>query len=197
MTTTTPIPVYLLITAGRTDLKILVRSDNANDWLPVDTGIQNCRNLHQWMLDNPERWTVAAPSVVEFEERRILDDNPQQRLPQGMKLLFTADNNLPLEVQGGRLAVNEEKLLFIAPKLGEVVEQLKKAAEYGYITFRGALVLYTHRDAGHEKAAEEPIALGLALARWIAETFNINYAKLGTLETPDLEIAGAFQVRGF
>jgi hypothetical protein len=170
-----PTPVYLIVSAGRTDLKaVAADAEGACRLLEIDKAIQ--RPLHEWMLENPQRWTVAAP-----EDVAALDESQAVKGRQS----FDPTEFPPLAVEQSALATDPAgRWLLLAPKLGRMVGAMAELARSGKIALRGALVLYTHRERGHAKAKEEPVAVGLALARWLAESLGLQAVALTTEETP-------------
>lgn len=189
-----PIPVYLIVSAGRTDLKVLATDSNGrSELLEVDKNIQ--RPLHQWMLKHLEGWVVEANKVESRgpHEGKEVRGNAPEKTGQDKSLCkknmrFDSTQVPPLSYEPGHIQTDNGRLRFVAPKLERIVGTLKELADTHKITFRGALVLYTHRDANHSKAEEEPIALGIALGRWLADTFGLKALPLDSADDMGLAL---------
>lgn len=167
--------VFLIVAAGRTDLKILLSTGNGT-LLPAEVDLRGLRELHEWMLANPDAWTVAAPNDIPDLER---DPRSAVRPPR-VAFDATIDSGPPLRIEGdASVAVDsEDRLLFVAPKLGRIVSELQHQADLGRCSIQGAVVLYTQRERQHNKANDEPIAIGVALARWLAESFGLAWQSM-------------------
>lgn len=174
------VPVYLIVSAGRTDLKVAAAdAEGGRRLLEIDKFVQ--RPLHEWMLKNPSGWTVAAPEDV---EGLVESADPRTTGRQ----IFDASATPPLALEKTAIAADEQnRLLLLAPKLGRIVGALAELANAGQIALRGALVLYTHREHVHAKAKEEPVAVGFALAHWLAEALHLPVIALETEQAPPLD----------
>ncbi|EDN70064.1 hypothetical protein BGP_0316 [Beggiatoa sp. PS] len=150
-------PAVLLVTAGRTDLQILVTDQNTQypDMLPK----YQVREFHQALLDKQVKYTVESPLKMEEPDKKHI------------RLKWKEGSLQPKEA----VYQDDETIILVPTKLAETTQFLRENYRV-----RSVIIFNTHRGNSElikqqlkDAWDEEPIALGFVLSNWLKNEFNI------------------------
>ena len=158
-----PEDAVLLVTAGRTDLQILVTDQNTQypDMLPK----YQVREFHQAILDNEVKYTVESQPKIEEPEKKHIRIKWKEGSLQPKEAVYQ----------------NDGTIILVPTKLAETTQFLRENYHV-----RSVIIFNTHRGDPKFKGDiklikeqlkdawdEEPIALGFVLSNWLKKEFNL------------------------
>ena len=155
--------IILCISAGRSDLQVLVndvdRDDNPGRYRAEISGRgKSTRHFHKWLLQNLDQIYVSK-------------DDSQDDGKRGQYIVCDAEGQIKdLE---GLLRTEDGKIQLEPAKIRPLVKSLQ---ENSAVTVKAVIVLNTHRNPESHWAENEPIAVGPILAKWLAQVFELKYA---------------------
>lgn len=159
--------LVLLVSAGRTDLKLLAGESGA--FRHAEVGRDSTRAFHDWLVQYPRRFIVDTGNTAEGSvqlEIQVQDDGSLQAIGRPEKPGVTAAP-LPLHKDA------QDRYVVVPVKLGRIMDVLKDRVKAGEIAVRAAVVFNTRRNQRSRFAKEEPFACGPVLAGWLAGRFGL------------------------
>lgn len=146
---------WLALTAGRTDIKLLV-----NEHLyEIDRGVVA---FHHWLKDNPDQITFKTLSEKTKSDKKD----------------FVYDHHAKSEAKLGDEVISNQSIELVLPKLSKIIQTLKEDENKSIL---GAIVYYSDRqgrDCGRVADAE-PFYVGQVIARYLQETFEFTALENG------------------
>jgi hypothetical protein len=152
-------PVIFFISAGRTDLKILVTDQDGRQYPDMLPKFQ-VREFHQALLDGQVKYTVNSRIKMEEPEKKLIRLTWKEGRLQPKEVVYQNDG---------------ETVILLPSKLAETTQFLRDK-----FCVRSVIIFNTHRGDSdlikqHLKEAwnEEPIALGMVLSHWLKDEFGL------------------------
>lgn len=152
-------PVIFFISAGRTDLKILVTDQDGRQYSDMLPKFQ-VREFHQALLDGQVKYTVKSRLKMEEPEKKTIRLAWKEGRLQPKEAVYQDDG---------------ETVILLPSKLAETTQFLR-----GKFCVRSVIIFNTHRGDSElikqqlkEAWHEEPIALGMVLSNWLKDEFGL------------------------
>lgn len=163
----------LFVTAGRTDLQLLLPDETGHRTRQVQIPHASTRIFHKALLNGGIKYCIDTSLSGKQVQIIELHEIEQQKIDL-------------------KIAQNARGHIILTPgKLSRVVAQLKKSPDTKVVA---VIVFNTHRDTFPANTPndikEEPIAVGKVLAGWLAQEFDLKCANLPGEEYIGIGLSG-------